>query len=100
MKYLGEQFDRSLAFNKHVGHVIIKARRVIAAMRVMAAANCIQRYLFLLYQGLVLSVIEFALAILTQPHTIGEAGKTTERGYADRTRMHQGYSVQSDALLS
>jgi hypothetical protein len=69
MKYLGVQFDRILAFNKHVDHVIIKARRGIAAMRVMAAANCIQRYLFLLYQGLVLSVIEYALAILTHSRT-------------------------------
>jgi hypothetical protein len=69
MKYLGVQFDRSLAFNKHVDHVIMKARRGIAAMRVMAAANCEQRHLFLLYQGLVLSVIEYALAILTLSRT-------------------------------
>ena len=38
-------------------------------MRVMAAANCEQRHLVLLYQGLVLSVIEYILAILTLSRT-------------------------------
>jgi hypothetical protein len=38
-------------------------------MKVMAAANCEQWKLVLLYQGLVLSVIEYALAILTHSNT-------------------------------
>src|SRR5579871_6938191 len=67
MKHLGVLFDRSLWFYAHVDTIIIKARRGLAAMRVMSAAKCAQRllFLFLLYQGLVLSVIEYAMAILT-----------------------------------
>ena len=65
MKHLGVLFDRSLWFYAHVDTIIIKARRGLAAMRVMSAAKCAQQLLFLLYQGLVLSVIEYAMAILT-----------------------------------
>src|SRR5579871_6969330 len=50
--------------NLNVDTIIIKARRGLAVMRVMSAAKCAQRLLFLLYQGLVLSVIEYAMAIL------------------------------------
>ena len=69
MKYLGLRFDRSLAFTEHIAHVIMKARKGLLAMRVMAAADCEQRHLCLLYQGLVLSVLEYALAILTLSHS-------------------------------
>ena len=49
MKYLGLRFDRSLAFTEHIAHVIMKARKGLLAMRVMAAADCEQRHLCLLY---------------------------------------------------
>lgn len=65
MKYLRVLFDRSLTFKDHVDHTIARARKELVAMRVMAAAHCEQRLLALLYQGLVLSVIDYALAILT-----------------------------------
>jgi hypothetical protein len=47
----------------------MKARMGLSAMKVMAAANCEKRNLVLLYHGLVLSVIEYALAILTLNNT-------------------------------
>ena len=66
MNYLvGIRFDRSLSYNEHIDQVIIKAKRGLAAMRVMAAANCEQRHLCLLYEGLVMYVLEYAMAILT-----------------------------------
>jgi hypothetical protein len=68
-KYLNVQCDRSFAFTERVDHVIIKARKGVAAIRVMAVANCEQRHLVLLFQGLVLSVVEYALAIFTVSQT-------------------------------
>ena len=69
MKYLGVMLDRSLSFKDHVDHIIEKAYKGLAAMKVMAAAQCEQRLLFLLYQGLVVAVVEYALAILTLSQT-------------------------------
>jgi ribonuclease HI len=69
MKYLGVKCDRSLCFKDHIEHVIVKARKGLAAMRVMAATNIEQRLLVLLYQALVLSTIEYSLAILTVSQT-------------------------------
>jgi ribonuclease HI len=65
MKYLGVCFDRCLGFKDHVDHVILRARKGLAAMRVMTASGFEQRLLVLLCQGLVFSVIDYALAILT-----------------------------------
>ena len=76
MTYLGVRLDRSLSFRDHVDYVITKARKGLSAMRVMAAANIEQRLLILLFQGLVLSPIEYALAILTvSPTQIGRLEK-------------------------
>ena len=58
-----------LRLTEHVYHVIMKAKKGLAAMKVMAASNCEHRHLVLLYQGLFLSVIEYALAILTLSRT-------------------------------
>ena len=69
MKYLGMRFDRSLAFTEHIDQVVIKAKKGLSAMRVMAATDCEQRHLVLLYEGLVLSVMDYALAIMTLSHT-------------------------------
>lgn len=41
-------------------------------MSVMAAENCEQRHLVLLYQGLVIPVVEYALVILTRSHKQAE----------------------------
>uniref|UniRef100_A0A0B7B8J7 Reverse transcriptase domain-containing protein n=1 Tax=Arion vulgaris TaxID=1028688 RepID=A0A0B7B8J7_9EUPU len=69
MKYLGVQFDRSLHYRTHVDTMITKVRKGLAAMRVMAATCYRQRLLVILYQGLILSVMEYVLAILTLSKT-------------------------------
>jgi ribonuclease HI len=69
MRYLGIEFDRSLCFREHIDHVIARARRGLAAMRVMAAANIPQGQLVTLYQALVLSGIEYGCGILTLSET-------------------------------
>jgi hypothetical protein len=45
--------------------VIESARKEQSDIKVMAAADCEQRHLFLIYQGLVFSIFEYALAIQT-----------------------------------
>jgi hypothetical protein len=52
-----------------IDHVVTKATKELSAMKVMAAANCEQRNLVLSHQGLVLSVIEYALAVLALSNT-------------------------------
>jgi hypothetical protein len=39
-KYIGVAFDRSLIFAVHIDQVVMKARKELSAMKVMAAANC------------------------------------------------------------
>jgi hypothetical protein len=69
MKYLGIYFDRSLSIIEHIDRVIERARKGLSAIKVMAAADCEQRHLFLLYQRLVVSIFEYALAIQTFSNT-------------------------------
>lgn len=59
--------------------MVVNARNGIAEMRVMAAGDSEHRHLVLLLQGLVISVIEYALAIPTLSHE--ETGNDTKRGH-------------------
>ena len=65
LKYLGITFDRTLSAKDHISSVVTRARRGLTAMKVMAAASMPQKTLFLLYQALVLSVIEYGFGTLT-----------------------------------
>lgn len=56
--------------------MVVNARNGIAEMRVMAAGDSEHRHLVLLLQGLVLSVIEYALAIPIVNHE--ETGNDTK----------------------
>lgn len=60
--YLWVTFNSSLCFKAHVDHVMTKVLKSLPAMRIMAAA---QWLLVLLDQSLVLSLIEYVLAIIT-----------------------------------
>jgi hypothetical protein len=65
VKYLGIYFDLNLSFIEHIDCVNERARMELSAMKVMAAADCEQRHLFLLCHALVLSIFEYALTIQT-----------------------------------
>jgi hypothetical protein len=65
MKYLGIHYDRSLSFIEHIDRLIERARKGLNAIKVLAVADCEQRHVFLLYQGLLVSIVEYALAIQT-----------------------------------
>lgn len=69
MIYLVVFVNRNLGFRDQVDHTSVRARKGVIVMRVMAAAHREQRLLVLVCYGLVFSVIEYALAILTLSKT-------------------------------
>ena len=65
LKYLGITFDRSLCGNEHITRTIVKARKGLVALKTMAIARMSQKILAMLYQTLVLSVVEYGFGLLT-----------------------------------
>ena len=59
LKYLGITFDRSLCGNSHISRTIVKARKDLVALKTMAAARISLKILIILYQALILSVINY-----------------------------------------
>ena len=69
LRYLGITFDRCLCFAKHIDNVVARARKGLAALRVMAGADMPQRLLFAMMQSLVLSSFDYGLGMLTLSKT-------------------------------
>ena len=69
LRYLGITFDRSLCGNEHISRVIVKARKGLVALKTVAVARMSQRILVILYQTLILSVIEYGFGLLTLSKT-------------------------------
>ena len=65
LKYLGITFDRSMCGNEHVTRTITKARKGLVALKTMAVARMSQKILAMLFQTLVLSVVEYGFGLLT-----------------------------------
>ena len=65
LKYLGITFDRSMCGSEHITRTIIKARKGLVALKTMAIARMSQKVLAMLFQTLVLSVIEYGFGLLT-----------------------------------
>ena len=62
-------FDRSLSGKDHVSRVVSKARKGLNALKVMACMSMPQKILLILYQTLVLSVVDYGLGLLTLSKT-------------------------------
>ena len=69
LRYLGIVFDRSLSGKDHISRVVSKARKGLNALKVMAYMNMPQRILLILYQTLVLSVVDYGFGLLTLSKT-------------------------------
>ena len=69
IRYLGVVFDRTLSGKDHISRIITKARKGLTAVKIMAYASMPQRTLVILYQALVLSVIEYGLALVNLSET-------------------------------
>ena len=65
MKYHGITFDRSLCGSEHISRVVVKARKRLAALKTMAGARMSQKILVILYQTLILSMIDYGSGLLT-----------------------------------
>ena len=66
LRYLGIHFDRMLTYRKHVETTALKCKKGLNAM---AAKGLEQRHLFLLYQSMVLSAIDYGLGLTTIAQT-------------------------------
>merc|ERR1711923_90331 len=69
LPYLGLLFDRTLSWSDHTTKTITKARKGLLAMKAVASRGVSQRILLLLYQTLVLSVIEYGFGLMTLADT-------------------------------
>jgi len=69
LRYLGIVFDRTLSGKDHITRVISKSRKGLNAVKTMARANMPQRILAILFQTLVLSVIDYGFGLLTLSKT-------------------------------
>lgn len=65
LRYLGVIFDRSLSGKDQITRIVQRARRGLTAVKTMAGARMPQKTLVILYQALVVSVIEYGLGLLT-----------------------------------
>ena len=65
LRYLGVTFDRSLCGSEHITRIVGKARKGLNALKTMAIARMSQKILVILYQTLILSVVEYGLGLLT-----------------------------------
>ena len=65
LRYLGITLDRSLSGGEHITRVVAKARKGLVALKTMAGARMSQRILVILFQALILSVVEYGLGLLT-----------------------------------
>ena len=65
LRYLGIIFHRSLSGKDHISRVVQRSRKGLTALKTMAGAKMPQKVLVILYQALVVSVIEYGLGLLT-----------------------------------
>ena len=66
LRYVGIIFDRSLSGKDHnILRVVQRSRKGLTALKTIAGAKMPQKVLLILYQALVVSVIEYGLGLLT-----------------------------------
>ena len=69
LRYLGIQSDRMLTYRKHVETTALKCKKGLSVLKAMVAKGIEQCHLFLLYQSVVLSVINYRLGLTTMTQT-------------------------------
>ena len=69
LRYLGIHFDRMLTYRKHVETTALKCKKGLSVLKAMPAKGIEQCHLFLLYQSVVLSVIDYGLSLTTMAQT-------------------------------
>ena len=69
LRYLGIQSNRMLTNRKHVDTTALKCNKGLSILKAKAEKGIKQRHLFLLYQSVVLSVIDYGLGLTTMTQT-------------------------------
>ena len=65
LRYLGVHFDRMLTYKTQVESTKLRCKKGMSALKAMASKGIEQRHLFLLYQSVILSVIDYGLGLTT-----------------------------------
>ena len=65
LRYLGIHFDRMLTYKTQVESTKLRCKKGLSALKAMASKGIEQRHLFLLYQSVILSVIDYGLGLTT-----------------------------------
>ena len=69
LRYLGIHFHIMLTYRKHVETTALKCKKGLSVLKAVAAKGIEQCHLFLLYQSVVLSVIDYGLGLTTMAQT-------------------------------
>ena len=69
LKYFGVHFDSMLSYRQHVERTALTCKKGVSVLKAMAAQDIEQRHLLLLYQSVVLSVIDYGLGLTTMSQT-------------------------------
>ena len=65
LRYLGLIFDRTLSGREHISRLVMKARKGLNVVKLMARDGMSQRILCLLFDMLVLSQVDYGFGLLT-----------------------------------
>ena len=65
LRYLGIHFDRMLTYKTQVESTKLRCKKGLSALKAMTSKGIEQRHLFLLYQSVILSVIDYGLGLTT-----------------------------------
>ena len=65
LRYLGIHFDRMLTYKMQVKSTKLRCKKGLSALKAMASKGIEQRHLFLLYQSVILSVIDYGVGLTT-----------------------------------
>ena len=69
LRYLGIHFDRMLTYMTKVESTKLKCKKGLSALKTMASKGIEQRHMLLLYQSVILSVIDYGLGLTTLSQT-------------------------------
>ena len=69
LRHLRVHFDRMLTYRQHVETTALKCKKGLSVLQAMAAKGIEQRQLLLLYQNVVLSVIDYGLGLTAMSQT-------------------------------
>ena len=78
--------------HKHVETTTLKCKKGLSVLKAMAAKDTEQRYFFLLYQSVVLGVIDYGPGLTTVALTNLLKLNIAERGKASHTGNHQRHT--------